>query len=78
MAEKRGKKHDVEFLIVWNAQRRTFDVERNGIATASFARDKNTAIGLVARGAQFDNREGKTAVVYSTNADGNLIVEWSA
>lgn len=78
MATKRRKIYDVEFSIVWNAPRRTFDIERDGESTGSFARDKNTAIGLASRAAQFDNREGKTAVVYSTNADGKLIVEWSA
>jgi hypothetical protein len=75
---KRGKIYDVEFSIVWNATRRTFDIERDGKATAQFARDKNTAIGIASRGAQFESREGKTACVYSTNADGKLIVVWSA
>jgi hypothetical protein len=78
MAAFRGKIYDVEFFIFWNAERRTFDVERNGVPTGSFAKDKKTAIELAARAAQFENREGKTAVVYSTNADGKLIVEWSA
>jgi hypothetical protein len=78
MPPSRGKIYDVEFSIVWNPTRRTFDIERDGKATGQFARDKSTAIGLASRGAQFENREGKTAVVYSTNADGKLIVEWSA
>jgi hypothetical protein len=78
MPTSRGKIYNVEFSIVWNATRRTFDIERDGKATEQFARDKITAIRLASRGAQFENREGKTAVVYSTNADGKLIVEWSA
>ncbi len=77
-AIKRGKIYDVEFFIVWNAARRTFAVERDGVPTGSFARDKNTAIDLARRAAQFENRDGQTAAVYSTNADGKLVVEWSA
>jgi hypothetical protein len=77
MATK-GKIYDVEFSIVWNATRRTFDIERDGKVTGQFGKDKSTAIGLASRGAQFENREGKTAVVYSTNSDGKRIVEWSA
>jgi hypothetical protein len=74
----RGKIYDVEFAIVWNPARRTFDIERDGKPAGNFARDKNTAIGLASRAAQFDNREGKTAVVYTTDAEGKQIVEWSA
>jgi hypothetical protein len=70
--------YDVEFFIVWNATRRTFDIERDGERNGSFARDKNTAFGLASRAAQFENREGETAVVYTTNADGKLVVERSA
>lgn len=75
---KWGKIYDIEFSIVWNATRRSFDIERDGKYTGSFAKDKNTAVGLATRAAHFDNREGKTCVVYTTNADGKLVVEWSA
>lgn len=78
MPTRRGKIYDVEFSILWNATRRTFDIERDGKPTGSSAKDKNSAIDLASRAARFENREGKTAVVYSTNADGKLIVEWSA
>ena len=66
-----------KFPIVWNATRRTFDIERDGKPTGGFAKDKQTAVGLACRAAQFENREGKTVVVYSTNSDGKTIVEWS-
>jgi hypothetical protein len=78
MPTSRGKIYDVGFSIVWNSVRRTFDIHRNGKDAGQFARDKRTAIGLASHGAQFENREGKIAVVYSTNGDGKLIVEWSA
>jgi hypothetical protein len=78
MAAKRGRVYDVEFSIIWNAARRTFDIEQDGKPTGSFARDKSTAIGLASRAAQFENRDGRAAVVYMKNADGKMIVEWSA
>jgi hypothetical protein len=78
MSTKRGNVYDVEFAIVWNPTRRTFDIERDGKPTGSFARDKGTAIGLACRAAQFENRENRTAAVYTTNADGKHVVEWSA
>lgn len=78
MPSKRSKIYDVEFQIVWNSTRQTFDIEQDGKPTGSFARDKHTAIGLATRMAQFENREGKTVVVITTNADGKQIVEWSA
>jgi hypothetical protein len=44
MPTSRGKIYDVEFSIVWNVTRRTFDIERDEKATGQFARDKCTAI----------------------------------
>ena len=78
MAAKGSKTYEVVFSIVWNASRRTFDIERDGKPTGSFAKDRNTAIGLAGRAAQFETREGRTAVVYGTNADGKRVVVWSA
>ena len=78
LPEKRSKIYDVEFHVVWNASRRTFDVEQDGKPTGSFAQDKSTAIGLASRAAQFENREGRTAAVYAKNTDGKIVVEWSA
>ena len=72
------KNYDVEFLILWNEARRSFEVKRDGLATGTFAKAKSTAIALAMRAAQFENREGKTAVVCSINSDGKSVVEWSA
>jgi hypothetical protein len=46
--------------------------------TGRFHADKAEAIKFARRMAQFENREGKTAVVYSFNTDRNQMVEWSA
>jgi hypothetical protein len=78
MAAKHSKIYDVEFHVILNGSRRTFDIEQDGKPTGSFARDKSTAIGLASRAAQFENREGRIAAVYATNRDGNLVIEWSA
>lgn len=78
MTTKRSKICDAKFRVLFNAARRTFDIGRNGRPTGSSAKDKHTAIDLASRAAQFDNREGKTAVVYTTNAGGKQVVEWSA
>jgi hypothetical protein len=37
---KSNKIYDVEFFVVWNANRRTFDVHQGDAETGVFARDK--------------------------------------
>jgi len=49
-----------------------------GVPTGRFHADKAEAIKLAIQVARFENREGKTAVVYSFNTDRKQIVEWSA
>ncbi len=77
MAAKGSKTCDKAFSIVWNANRRLFDIERDGKPTRNFEKDRNTAIGIARRVAQFETREGRNAMVYGTNADGKRVVVWS-
>lgn len=72
------KIYDVEFLVIWNQPRKAFGIERAGAPTGRFHADKAEAVKLAIQAAQFENREGKTAVVYSFNSDGKQIVNWSA
>jgi hypothetical protein len=72
------KIYDVEFSVIWDQSRMAFSIERAGVPTGRFHADKTEAIKLARQAAQFENREGKTAVVYSFNTDRKQIVEWSA
>jgi hypothetical protein len=72
------KIYDVEFSVIWDQARKAFSIERAGTPTGRFRANKAEAIKLARQAAQFENREGKTAVVYSFNTDSMQIVEWSA
>lgn len=72
------KAYDVEFAVIWDQLRKAFGIERAGVPTGRFHPDKVEAIRLATLAAQFENREGRTAVVYSFNTDRKQIVEWSA
>ena len=73
----RKKLIDVAYQVLWNAERRTFDVDRAGAPTGSFARDRATAIGLAIRDAEKDAQQGLKVVVYS-RLDGRQNIEWSS
>lgn len=67
---------DHQFSVVWNQERRRFDIFRDAMRTASFARDRSTAVGIAIREAQQEARlTGKTLAVSSVR-DGKRIVEW--
>ena len=66
---------DIKYEIIWNDDRRTFDVYRAEAKTGAFARDKATAIGLAILDAQQEPPDFKVAVLSSR--DGKTIVEWS-
>jgi len=72
------KIYDVEFSVIWDRSRAAFSIERAGTPTGRFSADKVEAVKLATQAAQFENREGRTAVVFSFNADRKQIVEWSA
>jgi hypothetical protein len=72
------KIYDVEFSVIWDQARKAFSIERAGVPTGRFHADKAEAITLARQAAQFENRDGKSAVVYSFNTDRKQIVEWSA
>jgi hypothetical protein len=70
--------YDVEYAVIWNQNRMAFGIERGGAPTGRFAPDKASAVMLATKAAQFETRDGKTAVVYSFNSEQKQIVEWSA
>jgi len=71
------KRYDAEFSVIWDRPRRAFAIERDGVPTGRFFAVKAKAIEVASQAAQFENREGRTAVVYSLDADCKRIVEWS-
>jgi hypothetical protein len=73
----RKKQIDLVYQVIWNAERRSFDVIRAGDPTGSFARDRTTAIGLAIRDAEKDAKQGLKVVVYS-RLDGRQNIEWSS
>ena len=74
-SRKRTVVFDVVYRVLWNDERKTFDVYRNEEKTGSFARDKATAIGLAIRAAQEDDAVLKISV--TSIQDGKAVVEWS-
>ena len=73
----RKKPIDLAYQVIWNAERRTFDVNRAGAPTGSFARDRATAIGLAIRLAEKDAKQGLRVEVYS-RLNGRQNTEWSS
>jgi hypothetical protein len=73
----RRKPIDLAYHVFWNSVRRTFDVHRAGAANGSFARNRETAIGLAIREAQKDAGQGLKVAVYST-LDGRQHTEWTS
>jgi hypothetical protein len=71
------RKPNIEYQIVWNATRRSWDVNREGFATGGFSYDRSSAIGMAIKAAQFEAIEGVLAVV-SGIRDGKRKVEWSS
>lgn len=72
------KIYDLEFTVIWDQGRKAFGIQRAGVSTGRFTADKASAVALATQAASFENREGKTAVVYSFDSEGKRIVEWSA
>jgi hypothetical protein len=73
----RKKRVDLVYQIVWNASRKTYDVLRAGQSNGSFARDKDTAIGLAIREAQAEAQNGVKVQVCSV-ANGSQQTEWTS
>jgi hypothetical protein len=73
----RKKQIDLAYQVIWNPERKTFDIFRAGASTGSFACDRSTAIGLAIRDAQKDAQQGLKVVVYS-RLDGDQHTEWSS
>jgi hypothetical protein len=72
------KKHvDLVYQVVWNSDRKTFDVHRAGTPNGSHASDKGAAIDLAIRDAQLDARQGFKVAVYSIH-DGCQHVDWTS
>lgn len=72
------KSFDVEFSVIWDQPRRAFCIKRAGEPTGRFFAAKREAIRVATQAAQFENREGRTAVVYSLDSDRKRVLEWSA
>jgi hypothetical protein len=78
-SEKRpSKDYDVKFYVMWNQDRRLFDIRRDGVATGGFARDKITAIGLAIADARRASAQGNSACVVAYSQHGNRVVEWES
>jgi hypothetical protein len=73
----RPSRTTIEFQIVWNETRRSWDVHRKKVPTGGFAFDRNTAIGLATKAAQFEAIEGIKTMVTS-NLNGKRKAEWSS
>jgi hypothetical protein len=66
---------DVVYQVVWNDERKSFDVYRNDEKTGAFARDKATAIGIATSAAQKEAAGLKISVTSLLNR--KTTVEWS-
>jgi hypothetical protein len=73
----RKKRVDLVYQIVWNANRKTYDVLRAGAANGSFARDKDTAINMAIREAELEAQKGVKVQVCSL-ANGSQQTEWTS
>lgn len=71
------KIYDVEFSVIWDQPRRAFSIKRAGEPTGRFFSAKREAVRVATLAAQFENREGRTVVVYSLDLDRKRVVEWS-
>jgi hypothetical protein len=67
----------IEFEVVWNETRRSWDVHRENVPTGGFAFDRDTAIGLATKAAQFEAIDGIKTIVIST-LNGKRKPEWSS
>lgn len=68
---------DIAYQVVWNEQKRVFEIQRAGQLTGGTAKNKSSAISLAIRDAEIDAKDGHTVVVYSRR-DGRQAVEWSS
>jgi hypothetical protein len=73
----RPPRKTIEFQIVWNELRRSWDVHRENVPTGGFAFERNTAIDLATQAAQFEAIDGIKTVVNST-LNGKRKAEWSS
>ena len=71
------KKMDLTYQVIWNPERRSFDVHRAGSPTGSFAQDKDVAVGLAVRDAQAEAQKAGRVAVYST-LNGKQQTEWTS
>jgi hypothetical protein len=74
-SRKRTVVFDVVYQVLWNDERKSFDVYRNEEKTGGFARDKATAIGLAISSAQKEAADLKISVTSLLNR--KTTVEWS-
>ena len=74
-SRKREIAFDVTYWVLWNDQRKRFDIFRGKEKTGAFARDKATAVGLAIRSAQEEDRTLKIQLKSIHN--GKTTVEWS-
>ena len=73
----RKKRVDLVYQVVWNADRKTYDVHRAGAANGRFARDKDAAIGLAIQEAQLEAKKGAKVSVCSI-VNGSQQTEWTS
>ena len=68
---------DIAYQVIWNEQKRLFEIQRAGQLTGGTAKNKSSPIGLAIQGAEVDAKDGRTVVVYARR-DGRQAVEWSS
>jgi hypothetical protein len=72
----RNRDADIIYNVVWNSERRAFDVQRDGLRLGSFARDKSTAVGLAIREAKLEATGSIQKIIVVSHQDGRRVVEW--
>jgi hypothetical protein len=75
-ALKPTRNHDLEYHVVWNENRKCWDIEVDGQLNGAFSYDRSTAIGNAIRDATRDKTGGLDVIVCSQNADGSFELEW--
>jgi hypothetical protein len=76
VALKPARNHDLEYHVVWNENRKSWDIEVDGQPNGAFSYDRSTAIGNAIIDATRDKTGGLDVIVCSQNADGSLELEW--
>jgi hypothetical protein len=76
MVKSHVKPHAIEYRVVWDQERRRFDILRGEDRTASFSGQQGTAIGLAIREAQQEALLTGQKIIVTSMRNGKRIMEW--